>query len=359
MKQLKSVFAVALMSVMFANVATAQTTTVQSKPIAAVLTAEECKAYTDYLTTHTAKDMGLQEGDYELFKALFASANEPIFATVEVAGQVAGRRYAAGDSLGIYIIRTDMLRLFSYPIRSNEAEAKAAANQDARLKIAAARAHAVEELNEGRPRSGSEIVAELSNGQTVTIPTKMRDDFGWSIVAGGTYQFGNGLNSFSGEAGVRYSIHLDKDGKWFTAAQVLGSLRKTFLNDNAISAGDDYISYGTVADVFFGRTFGTHRQLRLAVGAGVNWEWYKTDSQARYYSDGSWDELSSKGNYLSPEFKFMAEYQGINWPVAVFLSAGARQHTSVWQNEDSKISWLGQVEVGVEIPIFRHWTNNR
>jgi len=356
-----AVVALALMSVMTTEVfaQTSSQNKSNEKPAPAVLTEAECKAYIQYMSTHTAMQMQLAPVDSTLLLDLFQHANEPAFVVVPTDTIISGRNYVAGDSLGAYIIRTDILRLFSYPIRSNAAEVAKVKATDRMLVLAAARAHAVEELNEGRPRSGSEIVAKLSNGQEVTIPTKMRDDFGWSIVAGGTYQFGNGLNAFSGEAGIRYSIHLDKDGKWFTAAQVLGSLRKTYLNDNAVDAGSDYFSYGTVADVFLGHTFGTHRQLRLAVGAGVNWEWYKTDSQARYYADGSWDEFQSSGNYLSPEFKFMAQYQGINWPVAIFLSVGARQHTSVWQNEDSQKTWLGTVELGVEVPIFRHWTNNR
>jgi hypothetical protein len=330
-----------------------------NKPAAAVFANGEAAKYISYMSTHTAEQMGLAEGDFELFKELFANGNEPIFATVEVAGQVAGRGYAAGDSLGIYIIRDGILKLFSYPIRSNAAEAAAAANQDAKIKLAAARAWSVEELHEGRPRSGREIVAKLSDGQTVTIPTQMRDDFGWSLVVGGTYQFGSSLNAFSGEAGVRYTHQIDRDGRWFAGAQVLGSLRKTYLNDNAADAGDTYVAYGTVADLILGHAFGKHREFRLSLMAGLNWEFYKTDSQRRDYADGSWDELSSEGNYLSPEFKLMAQYHPINWAVGFFFSAGVRQHTSVWQNEESQKSWLGTVELGIEVPIFRHVTNNK
>jgi hypothetical protein len=359
MKQTKVFFAIVLMS-MIANVSFAQDSkNNQSKPAPAVFAKGEAEKYTQYLTTHSAKDMGLEEGDFELFKALFANGNEPIHATVQVAGLVAGRSYAAGDSLCVYVIRTDMLRLFSYPIRSNEKEAAKAAKTDAKLKLAAARAWAVEELNEGRPRSGSEIAAKLSNGQEVTIPTKMSDDFGWSIVGGATYQFGkNNLRSVSGELGIRYDHQLDRDGKWFAGAQVLGSLRKTYLNNNAVDAGDTYVAYGTVADLILGRTFGRHRQFRLSAVVGLNWEFYKTDSQKRVYADGSWDELSSWGNYLSPEAKLMAQYRPVNWGVGFFFSAGVRQHTSVWQNEESQRTWLGTVELGVEVPIFRHVTNN-
>jgi len=352
--------AIVLMSAMFASVAFAQAPkNNQSKPAVATLTTEECKAYTQYLTTHTAEQMGLAEGDFELFKALFANGNEPLFATVEAAGMVAGRGYAAGDSLGIYIIRDGILKLFSYPIRTNAAEAAVAKAIDAKLILAAARAHAVEELNEGRPRSGSEIVASLSDGTEVTIPTKMSDDFGWSAVVGGTYQFGNNLNAFSGELGIRYDHQIDRDGRWFVGGQVLGSLRKTFLNNNAVGAGENYTAYGTVADLILGRTFGRHREFRLSAVVGLNWEFYKTDSQKRVYADGSWDELSSWGNYLSPEAKLMAQYRPVNWGVGFFFSAGVRQHTSVWQNEESEKSWLGTVELGIEVPIFRHVTNNK
>lgn len=361
MKKTAKAVVIVLISMM-TSVVTAQTTSSNmsknEKPAAAVLTAAECKAYSDYLTTHTAKDMGLQEGDFELFKELFSSNNEPIFATVEAAGMVAGRGYAAGDSLGIYIIRDGILKLFSYPIRTNAKEAAAAKATDAKLILAAARAHAVEELNEGRPRSGSEIVASLSDGTEVTIPTKMSDDYGWSIVAGGTYQMGNSLNAFSGEIGIRYDHQLDRNGRWFAGAQVLGSLRKTYLNDNAVDAGENYVSYGTVADLILGRTFGKHREFRLSLVAGLNWEWYKTDSQKRVYADGSWDTLQSWGNYLSPEAKIMAQYRPVNWGVGFFFSAGVRQHTSVWQNEESQRTWLGTVELGIEVPIFRHVTNN-
>lgn len=344
---------------MMTSVVTAQTTSSNmSKPAPAQLTAAECKAYSDYLTTHTAEQMGLSQLDFSLFVELFKSNNEPIFTVVEQGGMVAGRGYAAGDSLGIYIIRDGILKLFSYPIRSNAAEAKAAANQDAKLVLAAARAHAVEELNEGRPRSGSEIVANLSDGSQVTIPTRMSDDFGWSIVAGGTYQMGNSLNAFSGEIGIRYDHQLDRNGRWFAGAQVLGSLRKTYLNENAEGAGENYTAYGTTADLILGHAFGKHREFRLSAVLGLNWEWYKTDSQKRIYADGSWDTLQSWGNYLSPEAKLMAQYRPINWGVGFFFSAGVRQHTSVWQNEESQRTWLGTVELGIEVPIFRHVTNN-
>jgi hypothetical protein len=303
--------------------------------------------------------MQLAPVDSTLLLDLFQHANEPAFVVVPTDTIISGRNYVAGDSLGAYIIRTDILRLFSYPIRSNEKEAAAAKATDRQLILAAARAHAVEELNEGRPRSGSEIVASLSDGSQVTIPTKMSDDYGWSLVGGATYQFGkNNLRSVSGELGIRYDHQLDRNGRWFAGAQVLGSLRKTFLNNNANEAGNTYVAYGTVADLILGHSFGTHRQFRLSAVLGLNWEWYKTDSQKRVYADGGWDELSSWGNYLSPEAKIMAQYRPINWGVGFFFSAGVRQHTSVWQNEESQRTWLGTVELGVEVPIFRHVTNN-
>ena len=358
MKQLKSVFAVALMSVMFANVATAQTTTVQSKPIAATLTAEECKAYTDYLTTHTAKDMGLEEGDFELFKQLFATNNEPLFATVEKAGLVAGRSYAAGDSLGIYIIRDGILKLFSYPIRSNAVAAAAAAAVDAKLKLAAARAWAVEELNEGRPRYRTEIVADLSNGEQVTIPEKAMNKFGLSAVFGANYQGGAGLNSFSGEGGFSYSIS-NRTGKLFVMPQILASLRQTKFNDNSTRPGEKMTSYGTEAMVYGGASFGKHGEWRFSLGAGADWEFYKTDSQPRYYEDGSWDEMSSEGNDLNPVFKFQMEWDGYNKPFSLFAGLGTRQHSSVWQNNGSKKDWLVLCEVGVKGKLFRHVTNNK
>lgn len=361
MKQTKVFFALVLMSMMFANVAVAQAPKIQSKPAAAVFANGEAAKYISYMSTHTAKDMGLQEGDYELFKALFASANEPIFATVEQGGMVAGRSYAAGDSLGVYVIRDGILKLFSYPIRTNAAEAAKAAKTDAKLKLAAARAHAVEELNEGRPRSGSEIVAKLSDGTEVTIPTKMRDDFGWSLVAGGTYQAGEKRYAFGGEFGARYTHHLDKNGQWFIGGQVLGSFRKTYLNDNAVDAGDDYTAYGTVADLILGRTFGKHREFRLSAVVGLNWEFYKTDSQRRVYADGGWDEMSSWGNYISSEAKLMVEYNPLNWPIGFYAAAGVRQFVSPWQGPDDNTirRWDPHFEVGMSFNLFRHWTRNK
>lgn len=361
MKTKVAAFAVALMSVMFANVATAQTTKVQSneKPVAAKFADGEAEKYISYMSTHDAKQMGLSELDFQLFVELFKSNNEPIYTSVEEGGLVAGRKYAAGDSLGIYIIREGILKLFSYPIRTNEKEAAAAANQDAKIKLAAARAWAVEELNEGRPRHRSEIVADLSNGETVTIPTNGHDIYGWSVIADGTYQAGDNRHAFGGEFGIRYTINLDKNANWFIGGQGMGSFRKSFLNANAVDAGDSYISYGTAFDALIGRSFGKHHQFKLALVAGLNWEFYKTDSQARYYADGSWDELQSTGNYLSSEFMLHAEYEGYNWPVSLFVEGGVRQFVSVWQNEDGIRRFDPQFRLGVTVPVFRHWTNNR
>lgn len=330
-----------------------------NKPAAATLTAQEVKAYSDYLNTHTAAQMGLAEGDFELFKELFANGNEPIFATVEVAGQVAGRSYAANDSLCVYIIRTDMLRLFSYPIRTNAAEAAKAAKTDAKLKLAAARAWAVEELNEGRPRHRSEIVASLSDGTEVTIPTDGHDIYGWSVVGDATYQMGENRHAFGGELGIRYTTNIDRNANWFIGGQVLASLRKTYFNANATTAGEDYLAYGSVAELMFGRSFGTHHQFKAALVAGLNWEFYKTDSQRRVYEDGSWDEMSSWGNYLSPEFMLHLEYEGYNWPVSLFAEGGIREFVSVWQNEDSIRKFEPQFRLGVTVPVFRHWTRNK
>jgi hypothetical protein len=350
---------------MMTSVVFAQTTSSNmsknEKPAAATLTAAKCQQALAYMATHSKEAVGLKLSiDSVLFVALFENGNEPIYTSVEEAGTVAGRKYATGDSLCAYITAKDgKLLLFSYPIRSNAAEAAKAAAVDAKLKLAAARAHAVEELNEGRPRSGREIVASLSDGTEVTIPEKMSDDFGWSVVAGGTYQMGKNRYALGGELGIRYTTNLDRDGRWFLGGQFLGGLRKSFLNDNAEGAGDTYMAYGTSADMLLGVTFGKHRQFKVAVSAGLNWEWYKTDSQRRVYEDGSWDELSSWGNYLSPEFLLHLEYRGVNWPVYLFGEAGVRQFVSVWQNEDSTRKFEPQFRLGVGVPIFRHVTNNK
>ena len=331
----------------------------QNKPAVATLTTEECKAYLNYLATNTAAQMNLTKLDSTLFVDLFNHNNEPLFAVAQEACTVAGRSYAVGDSLGAYIVREDMLKLFSYPIRDNAAEVAAAVAKDRQLKLAAARAWAVEELNEGRPRTGRVIIATLSDGTELTIPVAMRDDFGWSLVAGGTYQFGADLNAFSGAIGLQYTHHLDRKGNWFIGGKVLGSLRKTYLNDNAVNAGDNYFAYGTEFGGMFGRTFGKHRELRLALEFGLHFEWYKTDSKNVYYEDGSWDEHSSTGNYNAPFSKLTLGYQGIKWPVEVYVSVGVREHDSVWRNEGSKSKVIGTAEIGAKWPIFRHLTNNK
>lgn len=361
MKQLKSIIVVVLMSMMTITVF-AQTVSQKKsneKPAAAVFAEGEAKTYSDYLTTHTAEQMGLSQLDFSLFVELFKSNNEPIFTVVEQGGMVAGRGYAAGDSLGIYIIRENILKLFSYPIRTNEKEAAKAANQDAKIKLAAARAWAVEELNEGRPRHRSEIVADLSDGTQVTIPTDGHDIYGWSVVGAGTYQMGENRHAFGGELGIRYTTNIDRNANWFIGGQVLASLRKTYFNANATTAGEDYLAYGSVAELMFGRSFGTHHQFKVALVAGLNWEFYRTNSQERHYDDGSWDELSSWGNYLSPEFMLHLEYEGYNWPVSIFAEGGLRQFVSVWQNEDSIRKFEPQFRLGVTVPVFRHWMNNK
>jgi hypothetical protein len=361
MKMTKVVVVMALMSVMTTEVfaQTSSQNKSNEKPAPAQLTAAECKAYIQYMGTHTAKQMGLEPVDSFLLLDLFQNNNEPAFVVVPTDTIISGRNYVAGDSLGAYIIRTDMLRLFSYPIRSNAAEVAKAKATDRMLILAAARAHAVEELNEGRPRHRSEIVADLSDGTQVTIPTDGHDIYGWSIVGAGTYQMGENRYALGGELGIRYTTNLDRDGRWFIGAQVLGSLRKSYLNGNAVDAGSDYYTYGTAADLLLGRSFGKHHQFKVALVAGLNWEHYKTNSQARYYDDGSWDELQSSGNYLSSEFMLHLEYEGYNWPVSLFAEGGVREFVSVWQNEDGIRKFEPQFRLGVTVPVFRHWTNNR
>ena len=363
MKQMKSIFAVVLMSMMFANVAFAQApknNQSNNVPTPAQLTTEETAAIRAALASTPAASMGMLSADSTYFVELLDANNEPIATHVAEAGSLCGTMVEAGDSVRLYVVRTQTgFNLFCDVVRPVAKQVHVVDNSAVlALDTAAINSQFIEKQHEGRPRYKTIYQADqhlISNGEIVR---KAQDKYGLSVLAGGVGQFGSDLNAFSGELGFSYSIG-SRSGRIFLMPEVTASVRRTKYNANANDAGKKYWSYGTEATLFGGLALGKHGDHRIALGAGLGWEFYSTDSKARYYDDGSWDELKSKGNYLYPEFKLRYEWDGYNKPISLFTGIGTRLHKSVWQNEVSQKNWLFTVEIGVKVKLFRHVTNNK
>ena len=329
-------------------------------PAPAQLTANETAAIKTALTQTPAKAMGMTAGDSTLFVSLLENNNAPIVTRVAQAGSLCGVQVEAGDSVRLFIVRANsgfnlFNEVFYRAPKQVQVEDRSAI---AALDTAAINSQFVEKQLEGRPRYREVYQADnhdISNGVVVK---KASDKFGFSLLGGATYQMGNGLNSFSGEFGFNYSIS-NASGRWFLMPELIASLRQTKYNSNANQAGEKYWSYGTEGTLFGGIAAGKHGNHRVAIGIGLGWEFYSTDSQTRYYEDGSWDEMSSKGNYIYPQAKVRYMYDMYNGPISFFGGIGIRQHKSVWQNNGSEKSWMPTFEVGVSLKLLRHVTNNK
>ena len=329
-------------------------------PAPAQLTANETAAIKTALTQTPAKAMGMTAGDSALFVSLLENNNAPIVTRVAQAGSLCGVQVEAGDSVRLFIVRANsgfnlFNEVFYRAPKQVQVEDRSAI---AALDTAAINSQFVEKQLEGRPRYREVYQADnhdISNGVVVK---KASDKFGFSLLGGATYQMGSGLNSFSGEFGFNYSIS-NASGRWFLMPELIASLRQTKYNSNANQAGEKYWSYGTEGTLFGGIAAGKHGNHRVAIGIGLGWEFYSTDSQTRYYEDGSWDEMSSKGNYIYPQAKVRYMYDMYNGPISFFGGIGIRQHKSVWQNNGSEKSWMPTFEVGVSLKLLRHVTNNK
>lgn len=354
MKQTKVFFATMLMS-MFANVVLAQTTTVQSP---ATLTVEEVTAIKNALTSNSAKAMGMLPSDSTYFMMLLENGNTPLIAEVEQSGALGKVDAQAGDEVKVFIVRTATGFNLYYDVvrKTTKKVQKLDLTKEQKLDTARVQTQFIEQQHEGAPRYRTEYSYTRHDGSEGKIVKKAMDKYGFSVLAGGTYQMGEGLNSFSGELGLSFSVS-DKNGKFFVMPEVVASLRRTMYNDNANEAGEKYWCCGTEGTLFGGMALGKYGDHRLALGVGLGWEFYSTDSQARYYEDGSWDEMSSKGNYPYPQLKLRYEWDGYNSRFGVFTGLGLRQHKSVWQNSDSEKSWMPTFELGVKVKIFRNTTS--
>jgi hypothetical protein len=354
MKQLKSIFALVLMS-MFVNVSYAQDSTTKSP---ATLTAEEVTAIKNALTSNSAKAMGMLPSDSTYFMMLLENGNTPLIADVEQAGVLGKVDAKPGDEVKVFIIKTSNGFDLYYDVvrKTTKVVKKLDLTSEQQLDSARVQTRFIEQQHEGSPRYRTEYEFTRHDGSKGTITKKAMDKYGFSILAGGNYQMGSDLNAFSGELGLSFSIS-DKSGRLFLNPEVVASLRRTMFNANANEAGEKYWSYGTEGTLFGGVALGKHGDHRIALGAGLGWEFYSTDSQARYYEDGSWDEMSSKGNYLYPQFKLRYEWDGYNNRVGVFGGIGVRQHKSVWQNADAESTWMPTFELGVKVKIFRNTTS--
>jgi hypothetical protein len=332
----------------------------QNVPAPATLTSQEVAAIKNALAQNPAASMGMTSADSTLFASLLESNNQPIITRVAQAGMLCGAHNEAGDSVRLYIIRTQAgFNLFNNTFFRVPAQ-KTVVDRSNVAKVDSAAIHSqfVEKQLEGKPRYRVEFQADQHDISDGKIVDKASDKFGLSLLGGATYQMGNGLNSFSGEIGFNYSIS-NASGRYFLMPELTGSLRLTKYNDNANNAGEKYWSFGTEATAFGGVALGTHGCHRIAIGAGLGWEHYQTDSQTRYYDDGSWDEMSSKGNYLYPQAKLRYMYDMYNGPLSFFGGIGIRQHKSVWQNSDSEKSWMPTFELGISVKLFRHVNSNR
>lgn len=329
-------------------------------PAPATLTSAETAAIKNALASNNAKAMGMTSADSMLFASLLESNNTPVVTRVAQAGSLCGVDVQENDSVRLYIIRTNSgFNLFNNVFyRVPERKTVEDRSQIAAIDSAAIHSQFVEKQLEGKPRYRTEFQSDMhdiSDGRVVEMAS---DKFGLSLLGGATYQMGNGLNSFSGEIGFNYSIS-NASGRWFVMPELTGSLRMTKYNSNANQAGEKYWSYGTEGTLFGGVAVGKHGCHRLALGVGLGWEFYSTDSQTRYYADGSWDTMSSKGNYIYPQAKLRYMYDMYNGPLSFFGGIGVRQHKSVWQNSDSEKSWMPTFELGISLKLLRHVNSNR
>lgn len=332
----------------------------QNVPAPATLTSQEVAAIKAALAQNPAKAMGMTAADSTLFVSLIESNNQPIITRVAAAGSLCGAEVQENDSVRLFIVRTNsgfniFNEVFYRAPRQEVVEDRTAV---AKVDSAAINSQFVEKQHEGRPRYRTEFQSDMhdiSDGRVVEMAS---DKFGLSLLGGASYQMGNGLNSFGGEIGFNYSF-ANASGRYFLMPELTGSLRMTKYNNNANAAGEKYWSYGTEGTLFGGFALGKHGNHRVALGIGLGWEFYKTDSQPRYYEDGSWHEMSSIGDYLYPQAKLRYMYDMYNGPLSFFGGIGIRQHKSVWQNNSSEKSWMPTFELGISVKLLRHVTNNK
>jgi hypothetical protein len=289
---------------------------------------------------------------------LLANGNQPILTYIDKAGDLGGEKAEEGDNVTAYLVRTSNGFKLHYDVVRPVAKKVADYSEEQKLDTAAARAWAVEELNEGKPRYRDEMTYERHDGTTGTIPTKAQNMFGTSLVLAGDYNLGAGVTSFGGRFGVAKSFG-SHTGRLCLKGELDAILRRTKFNDNAEQAGEPYTCYATEFKAMAGVAFGKHKDWRLYLGPMVGWEFYRTDSQMTTLDDGSKRGVKSWGNFIYYGANFSIVWDGYNSPVGFFADGGARLHKSVIQNSPIDKEWVATFTVGTYLKLFRNKTNNK
>jgi hypothetical protein len=333
----------------------------QNVPAPATLTDAEVVAIKNALASNNAAAMSMTPADSSLFVSLIESNNTPIVTRVAQAGSLCGVEVEAGDSVRLYIARTNKgFNLFNDTFyRVPKHVTVKDYSQEAQLDTIASRAWAVEELHEGRPRYREVIAYDRHDGTVGTIPTKGMDMYGSTIIVAGDYNLGGEVTSFGGRIGFAQSWSLNPTGKWSLKVEIDGIYRRTRFSSNAVKAGEPYTCYATELRLMSGLAFGKHNDWRLYAGPMFGEEFYRTDSPTFVMENGSKRTLKSGGNFAYYGGEVRLEWDGYNSPVGAFVEGGYRLHKSVIQNADMETSGVVTFSVGIAVKLAHKTTNNK
>jgi hypothetical protein len=176
---------------------------------------------------------------------------------------------------------------------------------------------------------------------------------GLNIAGLGSFQTGDGIQAFSGKAGVMYFGGSTKSSFRYLVPVLVGATMTKYSDLAEEFAGDLYMRFTAESGLYLQPfTFDRMDQLRLFIGGGVKFNWYKSGVQA-HRQNGVVHKVSSWGLAITGVAGMYLTYRPKATPWNFILGMNVYQSPEIRLNEDCRRPVVVSVEAGITYNLGR------